>query len=206
VSVPNLPMKQGVSALLLTITLVITATAASNPQSQSIKQNIAQFVGPQFGPNTSCPLPSIAPARNNNAPDWRLGSISLLLNQWSHDGGFANVGNAGDVELWLSDFENFLLTQHLTDAQLADLKAWINQLPIDQTPLTEFEHWLQTLGTYCNDTVAIEEPSTNRTASTLSVTADQQVTAVPEPGTISTLIFGFGLLGGVLLRVRRSAR
>ena len=200
---PNLPMKQGVSALLLTITLVITATAAPNPQSQSIKQNISSFVGTQFGSTNLCPLPSIPAGHTNNAADWRLGSLSALLTEFSHTHG----GNADDIQLCLTDFQNFLLSQHLDDAQLEELKTFISHLPIDQTLLVDFEHWLQTLGTLSNDTVAVEEPSANRTSSTLSVTsADQQVTAVPEPGTVNTLIFGFALLGGVLLRVRRSAR
>ena len=196
-------MKQGFSALLLTITLVITATAAPNPQSQSIKQNIASFVGTQFGSTNLCPLPSVSPGHTNSAADWRLGSLSALLTQFSHSHG----GNVDDIELCLADFQNFLLTQHLDDGQLEELKSWISHLPIDQTGLVDFEHWLQTLGTYCNDTVAVEEPSTNRTSSTLSVTsADEPVIAVPEPGTVNTLIFGFALLGGVLLRFRRSAR
>jgi len=199
-------MKQGVSALLLTITLVITATAAPNPQSPSIRQNIASFVGSQFGSTTLCPLPKIAPAHINSAADWRLGSISTLLSQWKDSGLVSHPGNSDDVQLCLTDFQNFLLTQHLDQAQVDELKLWISHLPIDQTALTDFEHWLQTLGTYCNDTVGIEEPSTNRTSSTLSQTADQQVVAVPEPGTVNTLIFGFALLGGVLLRVRRSSR
>jgi len=198
-------MKQGFSALLLTITLLITATAAPNPQqSQSIKQNITSFVGTQFGSANLCPLPGISPIHTSTAADWRLGSLSPLLTQWN--GLFSHPCGSDDVELWLTDFQNFLLTQHLDDAQLEELKSWIGHLPIDQTVLTDFEHWLQTLGTYYNDTVATEEPSTQKAGSILSVTAEQQVTAVPEPSTVSTLIFGFALLGGVLFRVRRSAR
>ena len=196
-------MKQRVSALLLTITLVITATAAPNPQSQSIKQNIASFVGTQVGSSNLFPLPGIPTAHTNVAADWRLGSLAALLTQFSHTHG----GSPDGTEFSLSDLQTFLLSQHLDDAQLEELKSWISHLPIDQTALVDFEHWLQTLGTLSNDTVAVEESSTDRTSSILSVTsAEQQVTAVPEPGTINSLIFGFALLGGVLLRVRRSAR
>src|SRR6185312_9755104 len=109
-------MKQGISALLLTITLLIPATAAPNPQSQSIKQNITSFVGTQFGPTNLCPLPSISPSHTSTPADWRLGSFSSLLTQWKHDGLFSHPAGSDDVQLWLTDFQNFLLTQHLDDA------------------------------------------------------------------------------------------
>lgn len=197
-------MNKAFLLLLLSLTLTMAATAAPNQQSQSIKQNISTFVGNQFGLNSSCPLPPTSLSFQTAPPDWRLGSVDLLLMQWNYNGLFSKGGhwNPDFTALCLSDLQNFFASHQLDPATLDALKTWINQLPIDPKAITEFENWLQTLGTLCNDNVGVDLDVASKNVGGSATLADGPVAAVPEPSTISSFVLGIGLLGGVLLRLK----
>jgi PEP-CTERM motif-containing protein len=198
-------MTKAVSVSLLFLSLAVSALAAPVTGSQSIKKNINTFVGQHFDSSTLCPLPSALQSCGTNPADLPFGSWPLTVSSWNH-GRLPFDGNLQDeyLTLCLSDLQGFLASNHIDASTLADLKSWISALPANSEAVQEFGTWLDRF--ICNSSPAPgtdDDVSASRTDG-ISFSADIPATAVPEPSTISALVFGIGLLGGVLLRVRSS--
>jgi hypothetical protein len=168
---------------LLFLAAAVTATAKPRPpvfesRTDLFRRDIKTFVGSHFGDSTLCPIPSREELFSDNDPtDLLNGSLTKF-----------RLGRTGPhyridyISVCLTEFQDFLLTQHIDGTTLADLKSWASQLPINARSINKFETWIdnQNFGGH------------------------SELTAVPEPGTATTFLCGAGLLAGVLLRRRRS--
>jgi PEP-CTERM motif len=181
--------------------LLVSAVTAPAAPSQSIRQNIASFLGSHFGTTDLCPLPSPIQAFDSNPADVPFGYLPVCLTGWNSNHFVAACDlKSGHIEFCLSELQSFLQSHPIDATSLEDIKSWLNSLPIDPTAVQRLEAWLdhQNVGTDCDTGAGTSDNGTDG-ASSFDATPPAEV---PEPGTISSLVFGIGLLGGVLVRVR----
>jgi hypothetical protein len=193
--------------VFLSLAVALTVKAAPTrpmfeSRWESLRQDIAAFVDGHFGDSALCPIPSPKEIFDDNNPsDLLIGSFSLSrLGRTNSDHSGPNSFNVHYVSACLTDLQIFLVTQHIDASTLEDLKLWASELPVDARTIKKFETWIdkQNFGSSDN----IFNDSDNGGSNNLG--DGSSLVAAPEPSTITTFLCGVGLLGGVLLRRRRS--